>query len=74
MKVTIINQGKEGESLCFQVQDIEGEVYLISDCKIKETFGKFIGYYGTCEGHPAHLNILSKNEVELLINGKTKDI
>ncbi len=71
MKVTIINRGKEGDSLCFKVMDTCGKEYIIGDCKIKNTLGMFKeGYCGSYEGHPAHLNILSEDNVELLIGNE----
>lgn len=70
MKVTIINRGKEGDSLCFKVKDSKGKEYIIGDCKIKDTLGEFEGYFGSYEGHPAHLNILSEDNVELLVNNE----
>ena len=70
MKVKIINKGKDGDSLCFKVKDSQGKEYIIDDCKIKNTFGLFEGYFGSYKGYPAHLNILSEDNVELLINNE----
>jgi len=70
MKVKIINKGRDGESLCFKVVDENGIVYLISDCIVKETLGTFDGYFGSYEGHPAHLNIIAKDNVVLLLNNE----
>ena len=67
MKVEIINKGKEGESKCFEVKDCKGKVYVISDCKTKNTYGAFEGYFGSYEGRPAHLNILSDDNIELIL-------
>ena len=68
MKVTIKNKGKEGDSLCFEVVDSKGKSYIIGDCKKKETHGLFKeGYFGSIEGHPAHLNILAEDNIELIL-------
>lgn len=71
MKVKIINSRPDGDSLCFKVIDSSGEEYIIGDCKIKNTFGLFKeGYFGSYEGYPAHLNVLSEDNVELLIENE----
>ena len=68
INVKIINRGKEGETLCFKVIDAEGCIYEIGDCYLKETFGVFEGYFGSCNGVPAQLNIFTNGSVELLLN------
>lgn len=70
MKVKIINKGIEGDSLCFKVMDSSGKEYIIGDCKIKDTLGTYEGYFGSYEGHPAHLNILSEDNIELLVSNE----
>jgi hypothetical protein len=67
MNVEIVDSGQDGDSLYFKVVDLSGKEYIIYDCKIKETFGEYKGYYGSYKGRPAHLNILSKDKVVLLI-------
>ena len=72
MKVKVVNRGTEGDSLCFKVLDTSAKEYIISSCQIKETFGEFKeGYFGSYEGRPVHLNIISDDNAELLFNNES---
>ena len=68
INVKIINHGKEGDTLCFKLEDSEGRIYEIGDCYLKETLDVFEGYFGSYNGVPAQLNIFTNGKVELLLD------
>lgn len=67
INVEIIENKKDGETLCFLLKDSNNNLYKITNCHIKETFGEFLGYHGMCNEHIAHLDIYPNRNSVLAI-------
>lgn len=68
MEVTIVNRGRDGETRCFIVEDEIGNRYEIRNCHLVPSVDCLELYHGALEdGHPVHLNIITENHIELVI-------